>query len=196
MSTSADEDPERLFRSLYEETYADLVRFVQRRTGPEQVDDVVAEAFVVVWRRLGDLPEGRDDRRAWLFGITRNVLLNERRSTTRRVALGIRLAETPGAVEGDASDLALARVDLGRAWARLTETHQEALGLSVFDAMNATQAAAVLGISPVAFRLRLTRARRALRLHLDHAPSASTSGSGTARPEPSSSSTSSPRSLR
>ena len=59
------------------------------------------------------------------------------------------------------------RLALATAWKSLSETHQEALALAVFEDLAAHQAAAVLGISPVAFRLRLTRARRSLRLHLE-----------------------------
>ncbi|HEY5178833.1 MAG TPA: sigma factor-like helix-turn-helix DNA-binding protein, partial [Dermatophilaceae bacterium] len=53
---------------------------------------------------------------------------------------------------------------------RLTAVHQEALSLAVWDELTGPQAAMVLGISPVAFRLRLTRARRALRHHVEFTP--------------------------
>ena len=65
-------------------------------------------------------------------------------------------------VDGEAT----ARVDLGRAWRLLSEPHQEALALAVWDGLTAAEAAAVLGISPVAYRLRLSRARKVLRAHL------------------------------
>jgi RNA polymerase sigma-70 factor (ECF subfamily) len=164
-------DRERVFRSLYEAAYPDLVRFVQRRTHPDRAEDVAADAFLVVWRRLDELPRLPDDARAWLFGIARNILLNEQRGEQRRRALAVRLAETTAlSTGGSDADFVVSRVDLSRAWTLLTEIHQEVLGLAVFEGLKAPQAAAVLGISPVAFRLRLSRARRALRLHLDHLP--------------------------
>jgi len=156
---------------LYEAVYPDLVRFVQRRAHPDHADDVVADAFLVVWRRLDELPSRYDDARAWVFGITRNILLNEQRGEQRRRALGVRVAQTTTLLHTDpATDLVVSRVDLGKAWSLLSEVHQEALGLAVFEELDAPRAAAVLGISPIAFRLRLSRARRALRLHLDHLP--------------------------
>jgi RNA polymerase sigma-70 factor (ECF subfamily) len=98
-------------------------------------------------------------------------MLNARRGEQRRQALGVRLAEAaPTAWSGSHADLVSSRIDLSRAWPLLSELHQEALGLAVFENLAAPQAATVLGISPVAFRLRLTRARRALRLLLDHLP--------------------------
>lgn len=164
-------DREHTFRSLYEVVYPDLIRFVQRRAHPSLAEDVVAEAFVVVWRRLDELPGRHEDARAWIFGITRNILLNTHRGEQRRLALGVRLADAAAVTYlGEDADPIVNRVDLGRAWRLLSEVHQEALGLVVFEDLNAPQAAAVLGISPVAFRLRLSRARRALRLLLEHLP--------------------------
>ncbi|KQR17320.1 RNA polymerase sigma factor [Cellulomonas sp. Leaf334] len=163
---------ERTFTALYDAVYPDLLRFVQRRTHPDLADDVVADAFLVVWRRLDELPRDPGDARAWTFGITRNLLLNTQRGEHRRRALGVRLADEPVVVAATTAetDGVVSAVDVGRAWRHLSETHQEALAIAAFDELSAPQAAAVLGISPVAFRLRLSRARRALRLHLDHLP--------------------------
>lgn len=157
--------------SLYEAVYPDLVKFVQRRTDPDRAEDVVADAFLVVWRRLDDVPHEQDAARAWVFGVTRHILLNERRGEQRRGALGIRLADTATLPHADPeAEAVVNRVDLSSAWRLLSELHQEALSLTIFEGLQAPQAAAVIGISPVAFRLRLSRARRALRLHLAHLP--------------------------
>lgn len=166
-------DPTARFVSLYDDTYADLLRFVQRRVHESHAEDAVAEAFTVVWRRLGDVPDDRDAARAYVFGVARHVLLNSRRSTERRQALGVQLIDASrvtAAHHDPAIDAAVDLIDLSRAWARLSDVHQEALALSAIDGLNATEAAAVLDISPVAFRLRLSRARRALRAHLSHLP--------------------------
>lgn len=50
--------------------------------------------------------------------------------------------------------------------------HQEAIALAVLDGLTGPEAALVLGISPTAFRLRLSRARKSLRRHLEPNPSA------------------------
>lgn len=164
-------DREHLFRTLYERAYPDVLRFVQRRAHRDHAEDLVAEAFLGVWRRLDEMPTGHDDARAWLFGVARNVLLTSHRGEQRREALGVRLAEAAPLRPDEAGvDGVVSRVDLARAWRLLSAAHQEALALAVLDDLRAPQAAAVLGISPVAFRLRLSRARRALRLHLDHLP--------------------------
>jgi RNA polymerase sigma-70 factor (ECF subfamily) len=165
-------DREQSFSLLYEAVHPDLLRFVRRRAErPDHAEDVVADAFLVVWRRFEELPRVPEDARAWIFGIARNILLNAQRGEHRRQALGVRLADAAAVscVDPDV-DLVMNRVDLGRGWRLLSEVHQEALGLAVFEDLTAPQAAAVLGISPVAFRLRLSRARRALRLLIEHLP--------------------------
>lgn len=160
-------DPEHTFRVLYEAVYPDLIRFVQRRAHPHQAEDVVADAFLVAWRHLDELPGTHEDARAWTFGIARNILLSTDRGEQRRRAPGVRLADSATQANlNEDVDPAVNHVDLGRAWRPLSEVLQEALGLAVFEDLNAPQAAAVLGISPVTFRLRLSRARRALRLLL------------------------------
>lgn len=158
------------FTELFDDAYADLLRFAQRRVDATHAEDVVAEAFLVAWRRLADLPNGHDDARAWLFGIARGVILNTHRSTRRQRAVAVRLADPPALVTAPADDLVSRQIDLARAWRLLSDVHQEALALTVLDGLTAPLAAAVLGISPVAFRLRLSRARRALRGHLDPTP--------------------------
>jgi RNA polymerase sigma-70 factor (ECF subfamily) len=155
---------------LFEATYDDLVRFAQRRVPAAQAEDIVADAFLVAWRRTDDAPQELADARAWLFGIARNVILNTQRGTRRQHAVAVRLAEAPPSALDDNAELVAQQIDLSRAWSRLTDVHQEALALAVLDSLNAPQAAAVLGISPVAFRLRLSRARRALRSLLGHLP--------------------------
>jgi RNA polymerase sigma-70 factor (ECF subfamily) len=59
------------------------------------------------------------------------------------------------------------RVDIAAAWPRLSPVHQEAIALTVLDELTAPEAARLLGISPTAFRLRLSRARKSLRRHIE-----------------------------
>jgi RNA polymerase sigma-70 factor (ECF subfamily) len=158
------------FSALYQASYADLVRFAQRRVEHSHAEDVAAETFLVAWRRLDDVPDEPMDARAWLFGVARHTIMNTRRGSDRRRALAVRLAATPLTAGDGAADLVAQQVDLAAGWSQLSEIHQEALALAVLDGLAAPQAAVVLGISPVAFRLRLSRARRALRAHLDHRP--------------------------
>jgi RNA polymerase sigma-70 factor (ECF subfamily) len=174
--TGPPPDREARFRTVYEATYPDLLRFVQRRVHPTHAEDIAADVFLVAWRRFDDLPKDAADARAWLFGIAQRTLLNGQRGDRRRQALTMRIAEaTVVAQHGEAwkgsdSELVARRLDLAAAWRRLTPSAQETLSLSVWDGLDGPQAAVVLGISPVAFRLRLSRARRALRRYCELTP--------------------------
>lgn len=168
-TTSSPQEREDRFRLLHDATYADLLRFVRRRVHPSHAEDVVGDVMVVAWRRLDDLPPDPSDARAWLFGVARNILQNFRRREQRNDALAVRLADADDAtVAIEAPDLVAMRLDIASAWPRLRAVEQEAIALSVLDGLTAPEAAVVLGISPTAFRLRLSRARRSLRRGLDH----------------------------
>lgn len=155
------------FRSAYTATYSDLLRFVSRRVHPSHAEDVVADAFLVAWRRIADLPQELDHQRAWIFGIARHIMLNQYRTDRRRDALAVRIAQHQPPSAGVDPEVVALRLDLARVWSRLPATDQEAIALTVWDGLDGPAAARVLGISAVAYRLRLSRARRTLRRLLD-----------------------------
>jgi RNA polymerase sigma factor (sigma-70 family) len=145
-------EPQVVFERLYREFGPDVLAFCRRRVASDVADDVTAETFLVVWRRLSDVPRSP---RGWLLGIARLTLANQRRSVRRRDALIARVGwERSG--EGDAAD---ARSVI-EALSCLSDLDQEALLLAAWDGLNSREAAQVLGCTPAAFRLRLHRARR------------------------------------
>lgn len=186
-SDTGPPDHERRFRELFASTYTDLLRFVERRTQPSQAEDVVADAYLVAWRRLADLPVDLGDARAWLFGVARRTMMQQVRGEQRRNALAVRIAKvSPMTLTASDADLVAQRLDVAQAWSQLSAVHQEALALTIWDGLDTSQAATVLGISPVAYRLRLSRGRRALRALADCLPSVArpTNTSSTTRSTP------------
>jgi RNA polymerase sigma-70 factor (ECF subfamily) len=155
-----------VFASFFREVFVDLVRFCARRVEETLAEDLAAEAMTVAWRRVDELPPDHGGRRAWVFTIARNLMLNSARDLNRRRVLAVRLAQETNLDTPGADVLAEARTDLTRAWRLLSDRHREALALSVWDGLTSQQAATVLGISAVAYRLRLARARAALHAHL------------------------------
>ena len=157
------------FAAVYRDTHADVLRFVARRLNANDGDpmiraeDVTHEAYLVAWKKLAELPLDNAEARAWLFTIARNCLLNDNRSHARSQQMQVRIAEgAEVTVPGPHSGVEL-RVDLSTAWATLNAESQEVLALSAWEGLNSTQAAQVLGISSTAYRMRLSRARTALR---------------------------------
>ena len=164
--TDASRHREQRFRALYDAVYVDLLRFVRRRVHATHAEDVVGDVMLVAWRRLDDVPTDLSAARAWLFGVAHKTLQNARRREGRQEALTVRLAETAAAGARQSPEAVADRVDVAAAWPRLSPVHQEAIALAVLDGLTAPEAALLLGISPTAFRLRLSRARRSLRRHL------------------------------
>lgn len=153
---------EQRFADLYRSNYADVLRFIVRRTDPGSAEDVAHECFLVAWRRFDVVPTDHEEARAWLFTAARNCLLNNRRGLTRRNALEVRIATefTTGSDTGD--HLWPHRLDLVDAWKALSPEQQEVISLTVWEGMSSASAGRVLGISAAAFRLRLHRARSEL----------------------------------
>jgi RNA polymerase sigma-70 factor (ECF subfamily) len=89
------------------------------------------------------------------------VIAGQFRSETRRGALVLRL-EREREAEADLATEVAEREETLAAFAQLRERDREALRLVAWDGLDATGAAEVLGITRLAFSVRLHRARRRL----------------------------------
>jgi RNA polymerase sigma-70 factor (ECF subfamily) len=152
-------DLESRFEALYR-AHADAVHaYALRRTSPAAADDVVAETFLVVWRRLSDVPE---PALPWMLGVARRVLANRRRTDSRADALARRLAgtEPTTAPAHDIDDELNQRVRF--ALAGLGERDRELLMLVAWEGLRVQEAAEVLGVRSGTLAVRLHRARKRL----------------------------------
>ena len=118
------------FRTLYAAHLRDLLGFALRRTArPEDAADVVADTFLVAWRRLERVPPG-DEARLWLYGVCRTRAGQPRpgRRTTRP-ARGAAPGDSGQArVPDPAGDVAY-RVSVEAAMERLRPNDRELLQL-------------------------------------------------------------------
>lgn len=153
-ATDTHADRRARFEALWEAHHRFVLAFALRRTHEDRAADVAEETFAAAWRRLDEAPA---DARPWLAGIARGVLANERRAEGRRRALGLKLGGMRQPVAPDPAD----RLDLteGRAFRRLSAADRDLLALVAWDGLTAPQAAATLGCSETALRVRLHRAR-------------------------------------
>ena len=148
------------FERCFRDHYADLLVFALRRIAPRQAaEDVAAETFAVVWRRRERIP---DPALPWLYAIAVRVIANQRRSVRRRGNLEQRLAHEAGAgaPERDLGEALDRRAAFAAAFRRLGEAERGVLRLIAWDGLSPREAAAVLGCSYGAFRVRFHRARR------------------------------------
>ena len=144
-----------LFERLYRACYEDLLRYALRRTGkPETAADVVADTFLVAWRRFGDIPAGNG--RPWLFGVARNVLASQHRAERRNTDLAARLRhELSGAIVTAPEVPA----EISAAFGTLNAADQELLRLVAWEGLSTDELAVALDCSANAARIRLHRAR-------------------------------------
>lgn len=152
------------FRLFYQRTSTQVFAYVRRYCDEADCDDLVAEVFVVAWRRFAELPE---EPLPWLIGVARKVVSEHWRASTRRRRLAVK-AEVFRQVAGpDTATEAVERTTMLTALAALSEDDREILLLTGWDGLDSAGAAAVLGISVVAARARLSRARRRLVAQFD-----------------------------
>ena len=156
------EDEDR-FRRVYERTFASLLAYALRRVEqPADAADVVAETFLVAWRRGRRMPDG-DEATLWLYGVARRVLDNHHRGGVRRARLGERLRQRLHETAADPGHEVPERLAVRSALARLAEPDREVLMLTFWEGLEPRETAVVLGVSATAARARLSRARARLR---------------------------------
>jgi RNA polymerase sigma factor (sigma-70 family) len=168
LTMSRTAPPGERFEALYR-AYARLllVYALRRAARPEDAADVVAETMLVAWRRIEEVPGG-DEARLWLYGVARHVLANSGRSVRRRGRLGERLRQdVHRLVEPDhAADVSIS-LDVRQALAALATDDREVLQLTAWEGLGPQEIATILGVSSVAVRSRLHRARARLRRELE-----------------------------
>jgi RNA polymerase sigma factor (sigma-70 family) len=161
------------FEAFYRDHVEAVQRFVARRVAdPHLAADLTADIFLAaVDAAAGYRPE-RGAPAAWLFGVARNVVASERRRAARerdahaRIE-GRRLLEQDDVVRiQERIDAAAQARELFAAIAELPDGERAVLELVALDDLSVTEAAAVLGLRPVTARVRLHRARGALRRQL------------------------------
>lgn len=157
MRTAADS--ERL-ESLFREHYPAVLAYARRRASRSVADDVAAATFTIAWRRADAIP---DEPLPWLLGVARRVLATERRSQARRLRLEQRLW-SDGSQSGEGPAL---EGRLAQALAALSKPDREAILLVAWEGLTTRQAASILGVTATGLGVRLHRARRRLRIHLD-----------------------------
>ena len=149
-------DRQARFEQLYR-AHAGAVRTYAVRRAPSDAiaDDIVSDVFLVVWRRLDEVP---DSPAPWLLAIARRALANRRRSERRAAALTDRLASLrrPASAAAGTGDRLL------DALATLPEPDRELLMLVAWEGLEPGEIAQLLGVRPGTVAVRLHRARRRL----------------------------------
>jgi RNA polymerase sigma-70 factor (ECF subfamily) len=175
-------DPTRLPRIAYdpatlEEFYREHVglvqRFVVRRVAdPHLAADLTADVFLAAIEASPSYQPDRAAPAAWLYGVARNVVAAEHRRSVRERRARARIEGRRLLDESDVErmqeriDAAGRARELFEALAHVPERERAVLELVALDELTVTEAASALGVRPVTARVRLHRARTALRRHM------------------------------
>jgi RNA polymerase sigma factor (sigma-70 family) len=143
--------------------------FARRCRDPQTVADLTSETFVRAVEGFARFDPRRGSDRAWLFGIAARVFARHcEQSAGGRVAVA-RLGGHRPLDEDEIEELA-ERIDaereggaLMRRCAQLPAVERAAIELVDLEGLTPQEAAVALGVSRVAFRKRLSRARSRLR---------------------------------
>jgi RNA polymerase sigma-70 factor (ECF subfamily) len=132
-------------------------------------EDLTQATFLLAWRKRTQVTLTNDSALPWLLTVATNVARSDRRSIARQLRLRDRVGRPPHAP--DHADDVAGRVDDERrmvellaAVRELPRNQQEALALCVWSGVSYPEAAAVLGISEVSVRARVSKAKARLRL--------------------------------
>lgn len=142
--------------------------FARRCRDPQTVADLTSETFVRAVGGFARFDPRRGSERAWLFGIAANVFAHH----CERAAGGRDAVERLGGHRTlglDEIEELVERIDAEREgaslmqrWEQLAPLERAAIELVDLEGLTPKEASAALGVSRVAFRKRLSRARARL----------------------------------
>jgi RNA polymerase sigma factor (sigma-70 family) len=163
----SEAEHERQFRLLYERNYAPISAYVRRRVRRADGSDadIVAEVFVVAWRRFLEVPEEAKEL-PWLYGVARNLVANHFRNIQRSSALTDRLIfEERVSVDSPTGSSEL-EIRVRRAVEQLSELDREIFRLIHWEELSHEEVGLSVGITAKAVERRVARARTKVRDYL------------------------------
>lgn len=148
---------EERFRELSAQVSRPLHAYVARRVPATDVDDVLADVTVVLWRRLDEVPA---EPLPWCYGVARRQVANHRRGERRRLRLAerVRALDPPYLAPVDDPDHA----DVHEALGILPELDREVVLLWAWEQLQPREIAEVTGLTANAVSIRLHRAKQKL----------------------------------
>ena len=171
-------EPDR-FASLFDRHAPHIHRYLARRVGPQAADDLVAETFLVAFRKRAGYDPRFRDARPWLYGIATNLVGQHRRQEVRQFRL--RLSAGPAPIQNDDAERTVVnltaqsvRAALGEALTALAKPDRDVLLLIAWEQLSYDEVARALGIPVGTVRSRLHRARTKVRQALASTPAAAT----------------------
>jgi len=154
------------FREVFRNHRADVARLVLRMTGrPGDLEDLVQDVFLQVYRSIKDF-RGQSRFSTWLYRLSVNVVLMQRRAARSRPVLQAAPDDAFGADLRELPDDQLARARRVAAFYRLldrmSDKKRAVFVLHELEGLSPSEIAKVVGAPVLTVRTRLFYARREL----------------------------------
>jgi RNA polymerase sigma factor (sigma-70 family) len=151
------------FEHLYSETHISILRYLLRRViVPADAADLLAETYLVAWRRIDVVPQ--DEGLLWLYGVARRIVANYQRHERVEHALGEALRSSLSrdlSVWQSDSDIPFS-TEITNSLRALQPVEREIIELSAWEHLTSAEIGEVLGIKPGTVRVKLHRIRLAI----------------------------------
>jgi RNA polymerase sigma-70 factor (ECF subfamily) len=154
------------FREVFRNHRSDVARLVQRMSGrPSDLEDLVQEVFLQVYRSIKDF-RGQSRFSTWLYRVTVNVVLMQRRAAKSRPVLHEAPDDAFGADLHELPDDQVARARrvgaFYRLLDRLSDKKRAVFILHELEGMSPSEIAKIVSAPVLTVRTRLFYARREL----------------------------------
>lgn len=164
-------DPER-FAEIFDRHARAIFRFLGRRIGPDDADDVLGDVFLAAFEHRSRYDAAYDTALPWLYGIAANLLGKHYRQQSSELRMLERVTG-PDSLD-DATEAVAASLDtradlreLGKILGDLPAGERDALLLFAWEDLTYGEIAGALGVPVGTVRSRLNRVRQRLRAGTD-----------------------------
>ena len=152
------------FEAIWGEHRLQVMAYCLRRASSADAEDACAETFLVVWRRIDEIPPPPKAILS-LYGIARRVLSNQSRAFHRRGRLHAKLTNLGVAPAPDPLHVVVQSAEdrvVSDAVRRLKSVDREIVMLDVREGLSRAEIAEVMGMTRAAVDQRIHRAYQKL----------------------------------
>ena len=150
------------FDETYEVLFPLIYRFVSIRVSKPDVEDVVAEIIVKVWRGLPDM-EKKNALKSWALKIATHQIADYYRTHKRTRVITLEETPKPLPQESDQSETWATLLSVGEALAKLSPQQINVIQLRLIEGFSAGEVAEIIGTTQQAVDSLLYRAKKGFR---------------------------------
>jgi len=166
MTKDLDYSKKLVFHGLYSRHAEEILSYGLNRSSSDDASDMLAETFLIAWRKFDDIPNGIEAK-YWLYGVARRVLHGQRRKATASNHLTNKLRQSLTRNSLDSFEETTAeQFCMEQILHSLPELDQEIIKLSFWENLTSIEIGKVLDMPPATIRTRLARAKAKLKTEI------------------------------